>query len=51
MGIIKFLASNIKKGKTTYEQVILSRPDLKDELYSYLIETGLSHLITEGVQS
>lgn len=36
MAIIKFLVNNIKMGKTTYEQVVSSRPDLKEAIDKYI---------------
>jgi hypothetical protein len=42
---IVFLGNRIISGRTTYTEIVTSRPDLKSELDRYLIEQGRSDLI------
>lgn len=40
-----FMAKRIKDSKNTYTEVITARPDLKDDIDSWLIENGYESLI------
>ncbi|CAM2913372.1 hypothetical protein [Erysipelothrix tonsillarum] len=44
MGI--FMACRIIEGKQNYDYVISKRPDLKDDIDTYLLEQGRGDLIT-----
>lgn len=41
----RYMAERIIKGVYTYEYVIEKRPDLKEDIDTYLIETGHEDLI------
>ena len=41
----RYMAERIIKGVYTYEYVIEKRPDLKEDIDNYLIETGHEDLI------
>lgn len=40
-----FMAKRIKDGKNSYTEVITARPDLKDDIDSWLTENGYESLI------
>lgn len=46
----KYMAERIIQGVYTYKYVIEKRPDLKDAIHDYLIETGHSDLIPQETE-
>lgn len=47
--IVAFLVGQIRFGKVTYQQIITSRPDIKNQIDEFIISKELNDLIDKTV--